>query len=273
MMKFVLVLVLAFIFVADISSNVQPFFATNKDIGAVLQRATTNTTLVPYGVIQGYASTNVPAYSNGNDSYISEEYTYLYGIRTGMKWQCVEYARRWLFIRKGCVFDSVDAAVDMWTQLKTIQRVVDGKCFNLKTYANGSTSPPKNESLLIYQRSQPDMPYGHVSVIVDVTSTYIRVAEENYHFYYWTGNYSRQIPYSVVNGSYYLQDTYTILGWMSVEDNNETKPLDQNTVDAIIKLNRSSPDFICPNHAIYHSSSFFSTLLLIVFHMCLCLIF
>ena len=176
-------------------------------------------------MIQGYASTNVPAYSNGNDSYISEEYTYLYGIRTGMKWQCVEYARRWLFIRKGCVFDSVDAAVDMWTQLKTIQRVVDGKCFNLKTHANGSTSPPKNESLLIYQRSQPDMPYGHVSVIVDVTATYIRVAEENYHFYYWTGNYSRQIPYSVVNGSYYLQDTYTIHGWMSVEDNNETKPI------------------------------------------------
>src|ERR1700722_6168524 len=85
-----------------------------------------NGTLASYGVMVGIASTNVPAYSNGNDSFISNESNYLYGVYMGMKWQCVEYARRWLFIRKGCVFDSVDAANDMWTQLINVQRVVDG---------------------------------------------------------------------------------------------------------------------------------------------------
>jgi glutathionylspermidine amidase/synthetase len=63
-------------------------------------------------------------------------------IFTGMTWQCVEYARRWLFIRKGCVFDTVVGAADMWTQLNNVQRVVDRKCFNLKKYPNGSPSPP-----------------------------------------------------------------------------------------------------------------------------------
>ena len=124
----------------------------------------------------------------------------------GMKWQCVEYARRWLFIRTGCAFGDIKAAADMWTQLDSVQRVVDGKCFNLKKYPNGSPSPPKNQSLLIYPRSGIDMQYGHVAVIVDVLPGSIRVAEENYYFYYWPGNYSRQIPYVWKNGGYYIED-------------------------------------------------------------------
>jgi hypothetical protein len=211
-----------------------------------------NTTNAPFGAITGYASTNVPAYSNGNDTYISDEYYYLYGVYTGIKWQCVEYARRWLFIRKGCVFDSVDGAADIWTQINNVQRVVDKQCFTLKQYPNGSPSPPKNESLLIYTRSGVDMPFGHVAIIVDVLPGFIQVAEENYYPYYWSGNYSRQIQYEFINGSYYILDDYPIYGWMTVEDNNQTKPLDQTTIDAIIQLNGTSPDFICPNNAISH---------------------
>ncbi|CAF4830802.1 unnamed protein product [Rotaria sp. Silwood2] len=192
----------------------------------------------------GIASTNVSAYSNGNDSYISDESNYLYNIYTGMPWQCVEYARRWLFIRKGCVFNSVDAANDMWSQLSIVQRVVDGKCFSLKKYQNGSTSPPKNESLLIYSRGK-DMPYGHVAVIVDVLNDSIHVAEQNFHAYYWAGNYSRRIPYVLKNGSYYIMDDYNIYGWMSVEDNNENYPLNQSTINKILQKNMSFPDFIC----------------------------
>ena len=206
-----------------------------------------NGTSAPYGTITGYASTNVPAYSNGNESYISEEWNFLYEVFTGMKWQCVEYARRWLFIRKGCVFDSVDGAADIWTQIKQVQRVVDGKCFNLRKYPNGSPSPPINQSLLIYNRWGTDFPFGHVSVIVDVLPNFIRVAEQNYDPYYWSGNYSRQIPYALKNGSYYIETDDPLLGWMIVEDNNQTKALDQTTINAIIQLNGTSPDFICRN--------------------------
>lgn len=184
----------------------------------------------------------------------------------GMKWQCVEFARRWLFIRKGCVFDSIDGAGDMWTQLDYVQRVVDGKCYRFKKYPNGSPSPPKNESLLIYPRSGGDMFYGHVAVIVDVLPNFIRVAEENYYFFYWSGNYSRQIPYVFKNGGYFIEDEDPISGWMSIEDNNETKPLDQQTIDEIIKLNKTSPGFICSNNSIYHRFSFYSYLFFVILY-------
>ncbi|CAF1357463.1 unnamed protein product, partial [Rotaria sordida] len=154
-----------------------PYIMKNEN-----QQTYGNSTLAPYGALVGIASTNVSAYSNGNDTIISNESNCLYVKDMYMRWQCVEYARRWLFIRKGCVFDSVDAANDMWSQLSFVQRVVDGKCFSLKKYQNGSKSPPKNESLLIYSLGE-DMPFGHVSVIVDVLNDSIRVAEQNFHAY------------------------------------------------------------------------------------------
>ena len=218
-----------------------------------------------YGVITGYASTNVPAYSNGNDSYTSDDDHVLHGIFMGMKWQCVEYARRWLFIRKSCVFDSIEGAADMWVELNMVQRVVDGQCFALKQHLNGSPDPPKNESLLIYTRSGSEMPFGHVAVIVDVSPGFIRVAEENYDAYYWSGNYSRQIPYVLINGSYYIEDHYPIFGWMSVvDDSNQLKPLDQSTIDAIIQLNETFLDFTCPKNGISHSLSATSYLFILV---------
>jgi glutathionylspermidine amidase/synthetase len=216
-----------------------------------------NETSAPYGTITGYASTDVAAYSNGNDSYISDDSNYLYGVYMGIKWQCVEYARRWLFIRKGCVFDSVVGAADIWTQISQVQRVVDKQCFSLKKYPNGSPNPPLNESLLIYNRSGTDFPFGHVAVIVAVLPGFIRVAEQNYYPYYWSGNYSRQIPYELINGSYYIEDYGSILGWMKIDDNNQTKPLDQTTINNIIKLNGSSPDFICSNNDIHHHFSIY----------------
>jgi len=187
----------------------------------------------------------------------------------GIKWQCVEYARRWLFMRKGCVFGSIDGAADIWTQISNVQRVVDKQCFPLKQYPNGSPNPPINESLLIYKRSEPSMPFGHVAVIVDVLPGFIRVAEENYDAYYWSGNYSRQIPYVLINGSYYIQDDYSIFGWMSVSDNNQTKELDQITIDAIIKLNGSSPDFVCGENSIYRCLSIYHYLCIVLLYFCL----
>ncbi|CAF1554843.1 unnamed protein product, partial [Adineta steineri] len=55
--------------------------------------------LVPFNTVQGTASTNVHAYSNGDDDFFSVEHHYLHGIFMGFKWQCVEFARRWLLMR------------------------------------------------------------------------------------------------------------------------------------------------------------------------------
>ena len=57
---------------------------------------------------------------------------------------------------------------------------------------------------------------------------------------------------------------YSISGWMIVEDNNnETKPLDQQTIDRIIRLNRTISNFTCLNNAAYSRSSVSSYLFFI----------
>jgi hypothetical protein len=73
-------------------------------------------------------------------------------------------------------------------------QIVDGKCYKFKKDPNGSpSSPPINESLLIYPRSVVSMPFGHVT-------------GQNYYFYYWLSNYSRQIPYVWKNGGYSIEN-------------------------------------------------------------------
>ncbi|CAF3931766.1 unnamed protein product, partial [Rotaria sp. Silwood1] len=106
--------------------------------------------LAPYNSILGVASSNVAAYSNGNDSYISYEDSYLYGIYMGIKWQCVEYARRWTFLRKSSVFERVIGANDIWNQIYYIEKVLDKEKIPLKKHSNGSPNRPINESYLIY---------------------------------------------------------------------------------------------------------------------------
>jgi len=49
---------------------------------------------IPFNKVQGIASTNVHAYSNGHDDFFSVERHYLHGIFMGFKWQCVEFARQ-----------------------------------------------------------------------------------------------------------------------------------------------------------------------------------
>ncbi|CAF3542170.1 unnamed protein product [Rotaria sp. Silwood2] len=98
------------------------------------------TKVVPFNKVQGVASTNVHAYSNGDGDFFSVERHYLHGIFMGFKWQCVEFARRWLLMRKSCIFPPVPHAADMWHDLKFVERVTDGKKFPLKLFPNGNSS-------------------------------------------------------------------------------------------------------------------------------------
>ena len=112
-----------------------------------------NRSIVPYNAIIGYASTNVVSYSKGNDSHAPGDSYCLYKVYTGIKWQCVEFACRCIFLRKGCVFHQITEGLDIWSQVDSAQRVVETKCFNFKKFPNGSPSPPKNETFIIFDRS------------------------------------------------------------------------------------------------------------------------
>lgn len=189
---------------------------------------------VPFSEIEGIASTNVPAYSNKNSSIFNIGRHIIYGIYTGYQWQCVEFARRWLLMRKSCIFRDIPCACNIWNDISYIERVTDGKRFPLRPIANGSSKPPKKESVLIYSRSRK-MPFGHVAIITDVESGYVHIAEQNNLYNYWPGDYARREPLRFENGLYYIDDKHKIYGWMEIEDNDELQPFDEIHKDKILQ--------------------------------------
>jgi len=116
-----------------------------------------------------------------------EEPQYIHGIYTGLKGQCVEYARRWLIQIKKCTFESIPAAIDLWDMTHVTR--LDGTL--LPFLSIPYTETPLVGDLLIYKRHET-IPHGHVAVVVGVYDKSIFLAEQNWSKHEWTG-YSRYI--------------------------------------------------------------------------------
>ena len=167
----------------------------------------------PYGEKLGIATGEVIAYSNCNAQCVVREPYYRKGTYTGIKWQCVEFARRWLLTNQGVVYGDVDIAADIWDKITVVTRVADGKKLELESYPNGSTQAPQKGDLLIY--AQAYLHTGHVAVVteVDLTTGVVRVAEQNFNNQKWVGNdYAREIDLVIKGNQYWLLDAY-LLGW------------------------------------------------------------
>ena len=193
--------------------------------GSFYNRASSNS-------VQGVAPGDVPAYSNHR--VFSFRGNYLYGIYTGIQWQCVEFARRWLLLRKSCTFPDIDIAANIWNTLSYVERVTDGKKFRLIGHQNGSNNRPKQDSFLVYPRSR-QMSVGHVAVITNIDQDYVYIAEQNNNFHHWPSNYARRAPISVRNGCYYIDDDFTLYGWMEIEGSNHLQPLKEADASMILE--------------------------------------
>jgi glutathionylspermidine amidase/synthetase len=88
------------------------------------------------------------------------------GVYTGLKWQCVEFARRWLLDNRGVDYGDVYTASDIWTKIEFISRVADDHHIPVRAYVNGSAEVPQYGDLLIYSKEYLNT--GHVAVITDV---------------------------------------------------------------------------------------------------------
>jgi len=141
----------------------------------------------------------------------------------GLKWQCVEYARRYLYKTKGMVFDSVDAAIDIW-DLPSVTLLSTKEKYSLIQYSNGDAlTPPKEGDLMIWPRQGTDSPFGHVAIVAGIEQNnqgfLVQVAEQNFLNEKWMApdNYARTIPGKVSAGRYTVTDLgFPIAGWMSV---------------------------------------------------------
>lgn len=166
----------------------------------------------PYGMVLGESPRGVSAYSNCQSACVIFSPNRWKGTYTGIKWQCVEYARRWLLINTGAVFGDVDIAADIWDKVDHLTDVRTGQQIPLESRLNGSTKAPQVGDLLIYARAFEGT--GHVAVVtaIDIKSGTVEVSEQNFDNEPWPQHYARRIPYVRHGEDYWLLDGY-LLGW------------------------------------------------------------
>jgi len=181
---------------------------------------------LPFGAVLGIAPGGVPAYSSDYESVDPELLpdrrsfrNYVAGIYTGYKWQCVEFARRWLLQCKGYVFDDIAMAYDIF-RLKHVRLLGNRQLLPLHSFENGSRRPPEPGCMLIWSEGGEFDVTGHVAIVTEVFEDRVRVAEQNVDHRAWPAgcDYSRELPASLgEDGSYWIRCSYhdaDILGWV-----------------------------------------------------------
>ena len=172
--------------------------------------------VTPYGTVLGNSG-GVEAFSNCQAECPSFEINRVDGIYTGVKWQCVEYARRWLLFHQGAVYGDVDNAADIWAKVDHLTHVASGKQIKLETHLNGSRQPPQPGDLLLYARSFNNT--GHVAIVTDIDfdSNMIELGEQNYTNLPWPNAHARKIEFVKRGENYWLLDGF-LLGWKHMVD-------------------------------------------------------
>ena len=170
----------------------------------------------PYGMALGKSPRGVEAYSNCQSGCVIYDPNQWNGRYTGIKWQCVEYARRWLLINTGTVFGDVDIAADLWDKIDHLTDAKTKRQIPVEARLNGSILPPAVGDLLIYAREYKGT--GHVAVVtgVDIKGGTVDVSEQNFNNQLWTHDYARQIKLIKNGEKYWLLDGY-LLGWKHVK--------------------------------------------------------
>lgn len=182
-----------------------------------------------FGTLLGLAPGDVPVYSSHYPSADKSLYedrrsfrSYVDGIFMGYKWQCVELARRWLYINRGYVFEDVAMAYDIF-ELRHVRRISDGALLPLYSFINGSRRCPEPGCLLIWNEGGEFQTTGHVAVVTEVHAGHICFVEQNVEDGVWKQHYSRSLSaHQGTDGEYWINtsEQENILGWVIQTDNN-----------------------------------------------------
>jgi glutathionylspermidine amidase/synthetase len=124
-----------------------------------------------FGKAMGTSTGGVVAYSSdyktvNNNEYMTRHdfHSYVDGIYLGYKWQCVEFARRWLYVNKGYIFNNVAMAYEIF-ELTSVRDLATNTELPLYAFKNGATRPPEIGSLLIWKEGGHFEETGHVAII------------------------------------------------------------------------------------------------------------
>ncbi len=179
-----------------------------------------------FGAILGMGPGGVAVYSSDYPSVDRAELptrqafrSYVDGIYMGQKWQCVELARRWMYLNHGYVFEDIAMAYDIF-RLRFVRVVRNGIELPLKSFRNGAARPPAPGALMIWNEGGEFETTGHVAVVTEVLSDRVRCIEQNVSHSIWPDGqpYSRELPMRRDEfGGYWVSCTFDdslLLGWV-----------------------------------------------------------
>jgi surface antigen len=96
------------------------------------------------------------------------------GYYYGLKWQCVEYVKRFYYDAKNHRMPEVYGHAKDYFDKNVPQGGIN-KQRNLLQYRNGEDEKPQVDDLLVFN----DTKYGHVAIIIEVGKDYIEVIQQN----------------------------------------------------------------------------------------------
>lgn len=216
----------------------------------------------------GMGPGGVPVYSSDYDSADRAELptrqsyrSMLDGVYMGHKWQCVELARRWMYLTHGYIFDDIAMAYDIF-RLRQVRVVADNSTLPLHSFRNGAQRPPVPGCLMIWNEGGEFEVTGHVAVATEIGADFVRVIEQNVDDAIWPEGHrwSRELPMRrMADGGYWVDCTFSdasILGWVIQTDDAahaETELADDPALFEIIRrtlpaaTDRRTADWLDPS--------------------------
>jgi len=155
---------------------------------------------------------DVYVFYNGSVSHVSERHLAKDGYNLGLKYQCVEFVKRYYYEHlKHKMPDSYGHAREFYNS-----KFKDGEVNtkrNLIQFKNGSTSKPKVKDLIIFDGHEYN-PYGHVAIISEVGEDYIEIIQQNPGP---TAPSRDRFELNLESGKWHVSDDLT-LGWLRKKD-------------------------------------------------------
>jgi CHAP domain len=147
-------------------------------------------------------------YYNGGVSNVSGRNTSNDGYNIGLKWQCVEFVKRYYFEKLNHKMpDAFGNAKDFFDP--TLEDSSLNVKRNLMQFKNGSVSKPNVEDLLIYDGTLTNS-YGHVSIVSNVSEQEIEIIQQNPGPF---GKPREKFSLTFSNGKWVIGND-RILGWL-----------------------------------------------------------
>lgn len=164
----------------------------------------------PYGTSLGEFN-GVNIYSNGSPDFVSSEYNTVGSVNTGMKWQCVEFVRRYYLqfykvdLRSLCP-DCTNA--NTWYGNAGQMR--------LTQFPNGSKAKPQVGDIIVSNGGS----FGHIAIASAVSDSRICVVQQNFNESTRDANGEHCMNLSGSSSAGYTIDpfdsggTYRVQGWL-----------------------------------------------------------